>query len=200
MKKFKFRHPTNRLLVGVLVLIVGLNVAVLWYYGQKINTLWLQNGNDTPSAMTTDVKFYIKSAIGSLYNSEPATDVAQSRLYVPEAKIYLPLTNYSRAIVYRYDSGPDSTIPASITMTSKSNINAMPVSFADVPCMQRHLTININNSNSQFADGKLISTVKLSDTRTLYIYKHDEGACSTEIWGEGDPDKLLTLVKQAKSY
>ncbi len=208
MKRLKIGHPSNRMLVLILTLIIALNVAVLWFYGDRLNTLWQQNGNGSlynngsgyqNQPVSTDIKFYIQTAMKSLYNSQPATDAAQQRLYLPEAKIYLPLTAYSRTLVYRYQPAGDG-IPETLTVTSSANTNALPSTFDDVPCLQRHATVLINSEDKTFADGSFVSDIKLADGRNLSLYDHDSSACGSAIWSQGAPAKVVSLLKQAQSY
>jgi len=208
MKKLKLAHPSNRMLILILTLIIALNVAVLWFYGARLNTLWEQNGNGSlynrggsneNAPISTDIKFYIQTAMKSLYNSQPATDALQQRLYLPEAKIYLPLSGYSRTLVYRYQPAADG-IPETLTLTASANTNALPATFNDVPCVQRHATVLINSKDKSFADGDFVSDIKLADGRTLSLYEHDNPACGGAQWSQGAPDKVISLLKQAKSY
>lgn len=201
MRKLKIAHPTEKILIFILVCIIGLMAAILWYFGQKIDTLWAQNGNDGPNknSMSHEMKFYIQSAVQSLYNSQPSTDAQQQRLYLPEARIYLPLNAHSRTIVYRYEAG-DKDTPEQIVLTTTANTNALPSTFNDVPCIQRNATFLINSQDGTYADGKLISSVNLADGRILYIHKKENGNCNDLIWADGDPDKIIELMMQAKSY
>ena len=197
------KHPYKILFLISLAAIVLL-VSVLWFYGARINTLWLQSGNrgifasnEQNPPMNTDIKFYIQSALRSLYNTQPVTDVSQQRVYFPEARFYVPLNSYARSIVYRFQDA-DKDVPASGTFTSNFNVNMLPTSFDDVPCLQRHVTVVIDHRSNY--DGTFAAAVKLADGRTLNVYAQDDKSCKPDLWGQGSPDKLVKLLQQAKSY
>lgn len=204
MKKFKTPHPTERMLIFITLLIIALLVSVIWFYGERINVLWQQNGNGSLLGqkqvdnvpVDTNIKFYIHTALKSLYNAEPVTDISQQRVYFPELRIYVPYSNYARTVVYRYN--PSDGVPESLELTSSANTNQLPVTFDDVPCLQRHVSV-IVNSKSNF-DGEFVQSLQMSDGRTLNLYRQDSKACSNDRWSQGSPDKLITLLKQAKSY
>lgn len=201
MKKIRLSHPSDRVLITVVVLLIASLIAVLWFYGERINTLWQQNGN-TPlnphdKTMNTETKFYVQAAMKSLYDSQPATDITQQRVYFPEARIYVPYSDYARSVVYRFDNGSDNW-PATGFFTSHSNVNAVANNFDDVPCIQRSVSIVVNSKEG--GDGDFVKAIKLSDGRTLNIFKHDSAACGDARWREGSPDKVVSLLEQAKSY
>jgi len=207
MKHFKSRHLSDQFLIFVVLLFVAVITAILWFYGERLNVLWQQNGNGNifgnnsaqSTAMDANTRFYVQSALSNLYDIRPVTDVAQQRVYLPEARIYVPLSSYSRTIVYHFQDA-DKDIPASAALTSNANTNRLPVSFDDVPCLQRHVTMLIDSPNKSFGDGTFVTNVKLADGRTLNLYKQDSKSCGSELWGDGAPDKLIQLLEQAKSY
>lgn len=201
MKKVRLNHPTDRALITVVILLIASLIAVLWFYGERINTLWQQNGNGVSNtndaAMNADTKFYIHTALKSLYNTQPVTDIASQRIYFPEAHFYVPYSDYARSVVYRYDA-PVDNYPATGFFTSNFNVNILANSFNDVPCLQRNVSVVVNSKTG--GDGVFVKAVKLSDGRTLNIFKHDSAACSDARWAQGDPGKLITLLEQAESY
>jgi hypothetical protein len=206
MKKLKFQHPTERWLIFIIVMLIAALLSVLWFYGERINILWQQNGNgdlytnsqNDQAQVDATTKFYIQTAIKSLYNQLPVTDPLQNRVYFPEARFYVPLSDLSRAVVYRYTDAQSGNFPAMLTATTNSNINQLPNTFGDVPCMQRHLQINIDST--KYPEDKLMATTKLNDGRTLYIYSHAEGNCNDPRWDQYSAEKLVDIFKQAKSY
>lgn len=197
MRKIKLHHPTERLLVFIMLMIIALLVSVLWFFGDRINILWQQNQAAMSEPMSPEMKFYIQTAMKSLYNLQPVTDVAQQRVYFPEAKIYVPLSAYARTVVYRYTEA-EAGVPAGMVLTSNFNTNILPGTFEDVPCLQRHVEVAINDKSS--FSGDFVKTVRLADGRTLNLYRQDSKSCSDEKWSQGSPDKLTALLEQAKSY
>ncbi len=199
MKKFKFQHPTDKVLIFVLVLIIGLLTAILWDFGQKLDILWKQDQN-TP-AMNLDVKVYIQSALKGLYASPTVTDPLQSRVYMPEAQIYLPLSDLSRNLMYNYQAADKAlNSPAQAIINTGQNINHLANSFADVPCLQRMVSFTINQKGDNINNGHLAGSVTLKDSRILYLYDNNSPGCD-KFWfpGRGASD-IVALLKQAQSY
>jgi hypothetical protein len=202
MKKPKLQHPSEKVLILLLVIIIGLLVSVLWYYGDKINILWAQNGNNASqqnnATINTDLRFYIQSSLKSLYQNQAVIDPVQKRVYVPEANLYMPLNSATRKIVYFYsDKTQDS--PAQLEFATSSLINTLPVTFNDVPCLQRHITVSVDST--QTIDGNFIASKKLEDGRTLNIYRHQEGDCTDERWSiVYSSQDIIGALQQAHSY
>jgi hypothetical protein len=204
MKKIKIHQHPVKISTGLLTVTVAMLLFILWFYGSRLNTLWLQSGNTNLlsnnsakyAPMNADIKFYIHTALSSLYNKRPATEVAQQRVYFPEAHIYVPLSSYARDVVYSWQDADHDT-PATLTATNDFNVRILPNTFDDVPCLQRHVTVVVSGKTSY--DGTFVEAVKLADGRTLNIYKQDHKNCK-DIWSQGAPDKLVEILRQAKSY
>jgi hypothetical protein len=200
MKKIKIQYPTDRVLIFISLMLIAALLSVLWFYGEKINILWQQNGNNNNQrggepALTADIRFYIQSAVKSLYNSVPVTDVSQQRVYFPEARFYVPYSDYARTVVYRFDNDSSG---GNGFFTSNFNTNIMPGSFDDVPCIQRNVNIVVNSKAG--GNGDFVKSVKLADGRMLNLFNRDSRACSDEKWNQGDTSKVVSLLGQAKSY
>jgi hypothetical protein len=209
MKKFKLGHPTEKLLIFIIVMLIGLVAAILWFYGYQLNILWQQNGNgnlfgsnqqDTNQPVSADLKFYLQSAVKSLYNSQPVTDPVQQKVYFPEARFYVPYSDYARTVVYRYTDASGS-VPAGGTFTTSFNTTILPTTFRDVPCIQRNVSLVVDNNDRNYGEGNFVKSVKLADGRTLHIYQQDNKKDCTDLkWQAGSTDPLVKLLEQAKSY
>jgi hypothetical protein len=204
MKKLKFSHPTERLLIFIVVMLISALVAILWYYGERINILWAQAGNETgitnpnETRINTEIRFLIQSALKGLYSHQAVVDPVQKRVYFPEANFYIPLNNKTRDLVYGY-SDRDQFGPQSLTITTSKTVNFLPSTFDDVPCLQRHISVNVDSKDNP--DGSLMASKKLENGETLYVYRHQEGSCSSVIWSNiYSASGIIAALRQAKSY
>jgi hypothetical protein len=203
MRKFKYQHPTDRVLIFIIALLIATLVSVLWFYGERINILWQQNGNDrnfkaAEAPLDTDLKFYIQSALKASYPYQPVVDPIQKRAYIPEANFYLPLNATTRDIVYANSQASPGN-PQQIIISTARNTNILPSSFDDVPCLQRHIIVSVDAAQNY--DGSLVASKKLDDGRSLNIYRHQQGNCSEEKWTSVYSASAITdALQQARSY
>jgi hypothetical protein len=213
--KFKLKHPSNRALVFVVVVIIGLEAGILWYFGGKIQILWNdvqcqgqstnpEHGqpNFNPSASclgNLPVLHAAQSAVASMYFSEPIPDAKENKVYIPELKIYLPLTVVSRSLVYTYFQG-DSTMPEAVSFNNKQLTSAMLQNFNDIKCRQNFVELSVNGRNDPNTYGMSYNTsVKLSDGRIFYIFSN-KNDCSN-VWTDNiSPNAIINVLKQAKPY
>jgi len=205
MKKLKFQHPTNKVLIFLVVMLIGLLTAVIWDFGQKIDILWRQNiisANfySSTGATTIDIKVYIQNAEKGLYSDQTVVDPIGERVYIPEARIYLPLTDLSRNLLYNYEAA-DSTqnTPAQVSINTSFNINRLVNTFADVPCAERMAGFSINKKDGELVGNHFSGSMVLQDGRTLYLFTNVTDSCAN-YWGPDNPDAIVNLLKQAQSY
>ena len=195
--KIKFNHPTNRVLIFILVMILGVQAALFWYFGQKIDILWQQN-NYSADRVTPEFRELTQDAAESLYK-DGVVDPVTKRVYFPGLNIYVPLTNKSQVLLYDH--------PFEDLTPMEANFNAKPVLYSplnrisEIPCMQRLAGVSIDNpSQLQLYEGSdSAGTVSLKDGRTLYLYKNQTQGCGN-IWTLVNPDDIIQILKQAQSY
>jgi hypothetical protein len=143
MKKVKLQHPSDKMLVFIIVIILSLQTGILWYFGQKIDILWKVN-NLSSNSMPFETRLMIQNAISNLYINEGVIDVKDQRVYIPELKIYLPLKDSSRSLVYTHDSYDVSTnFPEELVLNTKQVSRTLPQNFSQIPCMQRLVDITV---------------------------------------------------------
>lgn len=204
MKEIKLHHPTERMLIFIIMMFVSALIAVLWFYGERINILWQQSGNNINSEnqndvlVNADIRLFIQTANKSLYRLQPVTDPLQNRVYLPEAHIYLPMTQLSRDLVYFYAAATKDT-PEELQLSTSFNTNSLPVTFKDVPCLQRFVSVGINSNKNLNADS-FVGNKKLDDGRNIYIFKHDNSSCIEARWQVDTPTDIANLLLQARSY
>src|SRR6185312_8887525 len=113
----------------VIVLLIGALVAILWFYGERLNMLWNAN-NFNNNQLSANINIYLQDALKGLYPYQPATDPLQKRVYFPEANFYVPMNTTARKLVYGYT--PASTgIPEELMITTSASLNTPVATFAD---------------------------------------------------------------------
>lgn len=204
--KFKFKHPTEKVLIFILLLIIGLQVVVLWDFGQKINTLWTEvNGVDNSGTNQVDgisgfpLKVYIQDAVKGVYSLEPVVDPLKSVIYLPEVRISLPLRANSRDIRYNYEPA-SSVSPAQVAVSTNHQLNNLVANFSDVTCAQRMVGFNVDKKDGFASGGKYAGSAELADGRTLHFWVNENSASCLQFWGDKTQQDILNLLKQAVSY
>jgi hypothetical protein len=207
MKKFKFKHPTDKMLIFILVLIIGLLTSILGFFGWRINLLESSvyckpTENSQQSCLGWfPIKVYIQDAVKGVYADEGVVDAKENRVYFPELRVYLPLSQPARDLRYNHTAGDNSDSknpwPEQSQFTSFSTLNTPLQDWNDIPCIQQEVTVSINavSQTDQTASGSL----KLNDGRTLYFYENTDKSCQV-FWNGNQPNQIVQLLKQAKSY
>jgi hypothetical protein len=205
MKKLKLEHPTNRVLIFILVMILAVETALLGYLGLKTQILWnqiqgcaseQQQGICLSTFPTLD---YVRDSINGLRPNEGVSDINGSKIYFPELKIFIPFSEEARALRYGYRAKSSDNVE----MANFSTYNLMnrPIQkWRDIPCYQFLVGMTVDKADEsywQYPD--LAATVKLKDGRTLYIYKNKLNGCG-DVWAEKTPDIIVKILQQAQSY
>jgi hypothetical protein len=204
--KFKFKHPTNRVLIFILVMIVGAETALLGYFGLKTQILWDQvqgcasiqqpQSGCLGSFATLD---YVRDSINGLHPNEGVSDVNGSRIYFPELKISVPFSQESRILRYGYMAKTkDNSEMANFSTYSLMN---RPIQkWNNIPCYQFLVGLTVDKADDSYWQyPKQTANVKLKDGRTLYIYENKLQGCGS-VWHDETPDKIIDILKQAQSY
>lgn len=209
MQKIKFKHPSDRMLIFILVLVIALQAAVLWGFGWRINKLSDQvNGTGSANLAEKSLgafpfKVYVRDATQLLYPNEGVVNVQNNRLYVPELRISLPLNQLSRDLRYGYyPPATTGTDAVQASFQSKASLVRLINNFADVPCQQRLVGLAVNQKDGYQNGGRYAGSVSLADGRILYLYTNTTAATKNcdQFWANETPDAVVTLFKQAQSY
>lgn len=203
MRKFRFTHPTDRMLIFILTIVIGLMAAIMLFFGWRIRMLEQSiNCGDSKISQQSclgwfPIKVYIQDAVESLYQSPGVVDAQANRVMFPESRIYLPLSADAKDLRYAHFSKQDSPNGSeTLQLNSYSNMQSLIGSFDDVPCIQRLVDVSIGGPATTGL--KAAGTLKLQDGRTLYFYKNDNPACRNV--SRDLADRTVDLLKQAKSY
>ncbi len=203
--RIKYRHPTERLLIFILLIIIGLMSAILWSFGQRLNILDDQTNGTGSLAHQQEtglgwfpIKIYIQNAERGFYSLEPVADPSKNVVYLPEARISLPLSAESRDLRYNYEARSSGS-PAQVLVSTTQILNKSISNFADVTCEQRVIGFSIDQKDGFTAGGKYAGSISLSDGRILYFWLNDTKFCQN-FWGDGTQSDILGVLKQAQSY
>jgi hypothetical protein len=204
MKKIKPSHPSNRVLIFILVLIIGVQTALLGYFGLKTQILWDQiqgcSSNQQGICLSTFPALdYVRDSINGLRPNQGVSDNNGSKIYFPELKISIPFSQEGRALRYEYlAKSQDNNEMASF---STYNLMNRPIQkWSDIPCYQFLAGLSVDKPDQTFWQyPEQAATVKLKDGRTLYIYKNKLKGCG-DVWVDKTPDTIVELLKQAQSY
>jgi hypothetical protein len=204
--KTKINHPTDRVLIFILLMIVAIQTALLGYLGQKTQILWegVQGCASSQIQSAGCLSAFpalenVRDAINGLLPNQGVADTNGTKVYFPELKIYLPYSQTARNLRYGYQQKSiDNTETANF---STYNIMNNPIqSWNDIPCHQFLAGLSIDKTDdSNWQYPVQAGTVKLKDGRTLYIYKNKLQNCADK-WGDNKPDKIVDILKQAQSY
>ncbi len=200
----KIKIPgSNHFWMALLVVALFAQTMAIVFNWQRIDILWWQNAgsgkqNVMDGTAQFPIKVYIENAVKSLYSNQVVADPAGDKVYLPEAKIYLPQTTFSRNIYYSYEPA-DASSPAQVSLNTGLNMNRLINSWDNVPCIQRMAGFTIGKG-TYWNGGDSAGTKTLKDGRTLYIYKNENKACA-KYWVEGyGADALVKLLSEAQSY
>ena len=195
--KYKYKHPTERVLIFIIVAIIALLAAILWVYGQKLDILWNeQQSTASQQTLTPDFRQAIQSAQRVLYN--PAdVDAAANRVYFPGLKIYVPLTNKSETLIYTNQL--ESSTPVESIVSARSISDNYLNNFDDLKCLVKPAGVSVDKPSGAWKESEKAGTVKLGDGRTLYLYKTDASGCQN-IYAYVSPGDIIDSLKQAMSY
>jgi len=127
----------------------------------------------------------------------PIIDVAENRVYIPEARIYLPLNEASRDLRYEYRENGSSYWP-----------KALHISTSSVVGRQRNAEYSSCDKMITIAPKIKIPGVNTTPTATIEptadgltdILVYSGGKCWNQKWYTGLQQGLAEVVKQAKNY
>jgi len=192
--KSKPKHITDRTLIFIILTIVGLLVAVLWYFRERLDILWAKSNQP----ISTEARQAIQNANLNLYQDGIADPIGK-RVYFPGLGVYVPLSDKSQKLVYSFTAANRRT-PAEAVFNAKPILLSYLRTWDDVPCLQRVAGASVNKpSQLNWAAETPVTTIKLSDGRTLYLYKNQMRNCRN-FWVAISPNDIIDLLKQARPY
>lgn len=181
------------ILVTVLVL-QSVAILVMW---PKVDITWKQTNKDPNEDI--QFKMLIKDGVTSSYR-DAIIDAQTKRVYLPEVDIYLPLSEKTRELKYQYTPGDTkNSYPEEIMISTKSQVETLPETLAQVPCVQRMLRATIGSPDSERFNEKQAGNITLDDGRSLHFYENSNKNCASR-WLSFSPADMTELLKTARSY
>jgi hypothetical protein len=200
--KYKIKHPSNRVLIFILLIIIAAQTALIGYLGLKTQILWEQvqgcssSQNQQGGCLGTFPALdYVRDSNNSIYANAGIADTGATKISFPELKISLPYSQDARSLRYSYV--PKSNDTAEVASFSTYNLMNAPIyKFDDIPCHQFVAGLSVDKPEDSFWQHEdQVDTLKLKDGRTLYLYENSLKSCTNST-----KDKVIELLKQAQSY
>jgi len=127
----------------------------------------------------------------------PVIDVSENRVYIPEARIYLPLNDTSRNL--RYDYAKHGADFKSRTLyISDSSVVGRQTDERYASC-DKVVTLT-PRTDAQPVLSSVVGTIVPSKDGLRDIYMHPSESCGDKEWYANMSQKLVEVVKEAKSY
>jgi hypothetical protein len=122
---------------------------------------------------------------------KPVVDVSENRVYIPQAKVYLPLNDTSLQMYFNLWEMPDS--PLKHLYLSLSWVIGNQQKEDDASCDKMVWISTEMQEDIQF---EYVGEITPTDNGLRYIYKHK--ACS--IYDKESLDKLVDVAKSLRQY
>lgn len=181
----------------ILVTVLVLQSLAILYMWPKVDVTWKETNKDPNEDI--EVKMLIKDSAASVY-SDAVIDASQKRVYMPELNIYLPLTEKTRQLKYQYTpSDTKNSYPEEVLVSTKNQIETLPETLSQVPCVQRMLRVTVGEQDSERYNERSAGSMVLDDGRNLYFYENKNKNCSSR-WLSFGPADMTAVMKTSKSY
>jgi hypothetical protein len=122
---------------------------------------------------------------------DPIVDVSENRVYIPEARVYVPLTQDSINLKYDYRSVANS--PTQLYLSLSNVIGSQ--TETDSPTCDK--MIMLNSQNTSYGDN-LVAKISPTKDGFQYIYSHDPNSCS--IYFNDALTKIQAIAREIQSY
>jgi hypothetical protein len=145
-----------------------------------ILNLWEQDHRASRQLLSV----YIGRVEESRYK-HPVIDVTENRVYIPEARVYLPLNKISRDVRYDYAG---KTLYLTLPGAIGRQINKDPID-----CDKMVLLTQSIKAGPHYT---LVSTIQSTDVSFHYVFKHK----SCTIYPDSMSEDLAKIAKEIHSY
>jgi hypothetical protein len=192
MKKHIFKKQIRsikkeRILWAAIIILAALLASSIWYIIKTSNTS--KSSLPAPQRSLTQAEQERGQALVNDIEQRryryPVIDVKENRVYIPEARMYLPLNESSRDIRYQVlgDTIWLSTAMAVGRQTGNEDASCDRVVI---------VTDSENKAGGYIAEG----TIKSNDGSTRFVFRHP--AC--EIYGDVLSKRLADVTKEVQYY
>lgn len=181
----------------ILVTVLVLQSFAILYMWPKVDITWKETHKDPNEDL--QVKMLIKDSAASVF-SDAIIDAEKKRVYLPEINVFLPLNQQTRQLKYSYTPGDTrNSYPEEIMISTRSQVETLPETLAQVPCVQKMLRVTVGSQDSERFNEKQAGNITLDDGRNLHFYENNNKSC-TSRWLSFSPADMTGLMKTAKSY
>jgi hypothetical protein len=135
-------------------------------------------------------------------HTPPAISVKESKVYLPELKLQLPLNDTSLGILYATNKSISHGNPLTLYDVSTRSLAATPQPSMKVTSCTDVIQLRFETKADPFnTNQKSNPPIKLADGRTLQVYTNTDPTCS-QLWNAANvkPAGIAQLFQQATSY
>ena len=183
-KRIILRKREHVLWLIVLVLCLLQILSILWIAKLQGS---INHGPDL------SMKFLLRNAEEDRYKY-PIIDVAANRVYIPEARIYLPLNEASRDMRYDFRTLNDSPKSTALYFSTSSVVGRQ--TGAQYESCDKMVTL-AQASTVQVVDSSKVDTIQPTKDGLRDIYMHSVGTCWGD-WYDDLRDDLAGVIREAK--
>lgn len=187
-KKQTFTFKREYILWIIVLILVALQGVSAW------RIVKLQEYADSNSNLS--MRFLLKNSEEERYKY-PIIDVAENRVYIPEARIYLPLNDTSRDMRYDYrEFGGDNSFK--ILYFSVSSVVGQQGNSQFASC-DKMVTL-ADPAKIQGRKNNTVGTIQTTKDGLSDISMYTDEPCWNQEWYANLRHNLVEVVKTAKNY
>jgi hypothetical protein len=149
---------------------------------------------DTTSNLS--MRFLLKNAEEERYK-HPIIDIAENRVYIPEARIYLPLNEASRNLRYDYRERGGGFWSKALYFSTSSIVGRQ--SEAKYESCDKMVTL-APSEDVKINNDKPVGSIESTKDGLSDIYTHPVDICWDQKWYTDAKQGLVNVVKEAKNY
>lgn len=176
------RNKSLLALWAVVILLLAIQVLSLWYI--------IKNQNDNSEASLQRMYRLVNESEQRRYKY-PVIDISENRVYIPEARIYLPLTDTTRELRYDYFSLKNHE---SIYFSVNSTVGHQTQD--ESPTCDKIVSLTKSETPHTSASDSPVTTVPATKDGLTDIRVHAD----CKIYFGDVKTNLLEAVKQLKNY
>jgi hypothetical protein len=188
IKKQKITFKKEYILWTIILILVALQCLSAW------QIIKLRDYADNNSDLS--MRFLLKNAEEDRYKY-PIIDVAENRVYIPEARIYLPLNETSRNIRYDYRERGSGFWSKALHFSTSSVVGQQ--SGAQYESCDKMVTL-VPPEKIQGYQDKAIAAIEPTRDGLSEIFINSDDTCWDQQWYTDSKQDLMEVVKQAKNY
>ena len=188
MKKQIFTFRREYIIWALILMLILLQAASIWH----IQKLQEQANHNSELSM----KYILKNAEEDRYKY-PVIDIAENKVYIPEARIYLPLNEVSRDLRYDYrvQGGVNKT---PVLYFSTSSVVGQQNNAQYASC-DKMVTLT-SPSTQKVVVGNSIDRIQPTKDGLSEIHTYTEESCWNQKWYGDLQQDLLEAVQTIKNY